>query len=303
MLRALGLTLVLLLTACLPEVKLQADSATSFVASLEAATNRMSAANKDKVDMALRDLVLAGIEPADPTAAGRRASDADFATKWAASRAALVVKYAQQAVHGRTIREIIVMAEEARERRAATVLAAYRVQLTKSREALRDFESAPEPARQAEQRALLQKIEIIGARLSFEELGMLEQPTISFSVANKGSIPVQRIFMHGKVRTAARASPLIEADLDHTIAGGLKPNESRELHLAPNMFSAWGTVPREMLKDAVLSLDLVAFEDAAERRYGELTPERASRRKKALGDEIRVLEERIEALEKHATGG
>jgi hypothetical protein len=58
-----------------------------------------------------------------------------------------------------------------------------------------------------------------------------------------------------------------------------------------------------MLKDAVLSLDLVAFEDAAERRYGELTPERASRRKKALGDEIRVLEERIEALEKHATGG
>jgi hypothetical protein len=298
MVRLLAIALALSLAACLPEAKLQADSEAAFTASLEAATNRMSPVNKERVDAALRDLVLARLGPDAPQAAADK-----LASNWAAARAALVVKHARDVVHGRTVREIIVIAEEERKKSTETALAAYREQLAKAKAALKDIESAAEPAPQAEQQALLQQIEIAKARFGFEELGMLEQPTISFSVANKSSVPVKRIFVHGRVQTPGRAAPWIDTDLDHAFPGGLKPGETRELNLTPNMFSEWGTVPREAMKGAALSLELVAFEDAAEKRYGVLTPDRLRRRKSALEEGIRTLEDKVQALEKQAKGG
>jgi len=297
MLRALAVALALLLAACLPEAKFQADSEANFSASLAAATNRMSTANKEKLDAALRDLVLARLEPVGSGA------DPGFVSNWAANRTALVVKHARDVVHARSVREVIVIAEEERKKVGETALVLYREQLAKAKAALEDVQHAAEPALQAEHRALLQQIEIAKARFSFEELGMLEQPTISFVIANKGSIPVKRIFAHGKVQTPGRASPWIETDIDYAVPGGLAPGETKELNLTRNMFSEWGTVPREALKDAVLSLALVAFEDAAEKRYGELAPDRLRARKKALEEGIRALEEKIQAIEKQAKGG
>jgi hypothetical protein len=47
----------------------------------------------------------------------------------------------------------------------------------------------------------------------------------------------------------------------------------------------------------------VAFEDAAEKRYGALAPDRLRRRRATLEEGIRSLEEKIQALEKQAKGG
>lgn len=303
MVRALAVAIALLLAACLSEPELKADSEANFNASFASATKILSDVGKEKLDSALRDLVLARVEAQGPAA---DATPDRLAKDWAANRTALVVKYARDVVDGRSAREIVAIAEKERKRSAETALANHRDQLAKARAALQAIQREAEaPRDRAEAGALLQRIEIGKARFRFEEVGLLEQPTISFSVVNKGSIPIKRIFVHGKVEAPGKDKPLVAANLDYEFPGGLRPGETKELNLTPNMFSEWGTVPTEAVKGATLSLNLVAFEDAADKRYGEIaTPrEKLEVRKKALEEGIRTLENKINALEAQARGG
>lgn len=64
------------------------------------------------------------------------------------------------------------------------------------------------------------------------------------------------------------------------------------------MFGEWGKVPKEAVKGAVLSLNLVAVEDAAGKRIGDdAANKNLALRKKALEDGIKVLELKISDLE------
>jgi hypothetical protein len=268
-----------------------------------------SPATKEKFDAALRDIVLARLEASGPAAAAaaaapaasdRRAPDMALADDWSANRVTLVFRYARDVVDGRTAREIIVIAEKERKRAAEAALAVHRDQLARARAALELIDREEEAAaRQGELGRFLRGIEIAKPRFGFEEVGMLDQPTVSFSVANNGSVPVKRIFVRARVEAPGRDAPLIETEIDHSLPGGLRPGETKEVSLAPNMFSEWGTVPREALKEAVLRLKLMAFDDVAEKRYAETAPWRDEwkRRRKAAEDGIRRLEQKIQGLQ------
>jgi hypothetical protein len=311
--RVFAVLALLLLAACLPDPRLRADNEDRFAASLASATRSLNPATREKLDSALHDIVLARLEPGRPAAeamAERLAADplgvdAKFAREWAARRAALVVKHARDVVEGRTAREVIAFAERERRSAVQAALALQREQLARAKAAFSAVQSAADAGLRVEHRGLLQRIAIAKARFSLEELGMLEQPTISFVIANKGTIPVKRIFVHGTMQAPGRDSPLVAANLAYVFPTELRPGETRELSLTPNMFSEWGTVPREALKGATLSLSLAAFEDTAERRYGEVASERGGPTSdaKALADAIMALEKRIRALEALAQGG
>lgn len=90
----------------------------------------------------------------------------------------------------------------------------------------------------------------------------------------------------------------MEEDFNYEFPGGLEPNETQTLNLAPNMFSDWGEVPKEAVKGAILDLALTAFEDASVKRYGndKASDQDIKGREKALEDGINALENKIKLL-------
>ncbi len=229
------------------------------------------------------------------------AIDQGVAASWNGNRAKLVVQNARALVDGRTPKEILVIADSERKKAIEAALAIYRDQLAKAKSALNDVRAEAEAAEQtrAEQQMMLQRVEITNARFAFEKSVFSEQPMISFNIANKGAIPIKRIFVHGKVQTPGRAIPWVEADFNYVFPGGLEPRETKGLNLSPNMLSDWGKVPREAAKGSILDLTVTGFEDAAAKRYGDSSTDhnKFDLRKKALEDGIQTLEDKINELE------
>jgi hypothetical protein len=177
-----------------------------------------------------------------------------------------------------------------------------REQLAQAKSALNDLRAEEEAAATslAEQKAVLERIEITKPRFAYRETGFLKESSISFSIANNGTIPIKRIFVHGKLQTLGRAIPWVDADFNYEFPGGIEPKEKKDMSLAPNTFSDWGKVPREAVNGAVLTLTITAFEDAAGKRFGgdDATKDLGSNlRKKANEAEIRKLQDKINNLE------
>jgi hypothetical protein len=128
----------------------------------------------------------------------------------------------------------------------------------------------------------------------------MNEPVLSFTITNKGDVPAKRIFLEGTLQTPGRAVPWVKDSFNYEIPGGLEPNESQRLDLAPNMFSDWGKVPQDAVDGAVLTLILTAFEDASGKRFGqdEEDADRVAARRKALEDAIQELQRRIADLQK-----
>jgi hypothetical protein len=145
----------------------------------------------------------------------------------------------------------------------------------------------------------LERIQITKPRFSYQKSNFLEEPIISFTIANRGTIPIKRIFVLGKLQTPGRAIAWVEGDFNYEFSGGLEPGETQELNLAPNMFGPWSKVPKDVVSGTILNLDLLAFEDAARKRFGEASKDREqiANRKKSLEDGIRELEVKINDLE------
>ena len=160
-------------------------------------------------------------------------------------------------------------------------------QLAQAQSALNDLRTEKE---------LLAQIEITKSHFTFEKLGFLEQPTISLTIANKSTIPIKRIFVHGKLQTPGRSVPWVERDFNYEITGGLEPQETQNLELNPNTFSDWGNVPRDAVRGAVLNLTLIAFEDAAGKRYGDDAT-------KTLVDKIQTLQDKINDMKTQLNQG
>ena len=323
----------LLLSACFEEPKLQADSEANFDASYAILTKDMNSADRGKLDAALKDIVLVEVGIYGPTReaksfrlssnesgvalgqvfAGRLDQgmspimDLALSASWDRGRAKLVVENARTLVDGRSAKEILAIADSERQKANEAALAIYRDQLAKANAALNDVRAEAVAAEQklAEQKIFLQQVAITNARFTFEKTGFLDQPTISFTVANKGSIPIKRIFVHGKVQTPGRAIPWVDADFNYSFPGGLEPKETKALNLSPNMFSDWGKVPKEAVKGSILDLTLTSFEDAAAKSYGDDSGNHKSLdlRKKALEDGIQTLQDKINELERKQQGG
>lgn len=71
------------------------------------------------------------------------------------------------------------------------------------------------------------------------------------------------------------------------------------------MFSDWGKVPQKAVDGAVLTLELMAFEDATGKRFGQDpgNDDRLAARKKALEGAVRELEGKIADIEKQLQHG
>ena len=325
---ALPVVISLLLSGCLgEEPKLKADTEANFTSTYAAMTKDLNSAEKEKLDTALKDIVLIKSSLYGPTFAAKsyqipsnepsagfaqnfgqaltntltKAIEVGVTTKWDENRARAVVQNAREIVDGKTAKEILAIADGQRKQAIEAALAIYKDQLGKAKSALKDLETETEAniRNQAEQKTVLASIEFTKPRFSYSTSGYLEHPTISFTIANKGRVPIKRIFVHGKVQTLGRAIPWVEDDFNYEFPGGLEGGEKKDLSLAPNMFSNWAKVPKEAVNSAVLSLILVAFEDAAGKRIGSDTAknDQLILRKKALEDGIKVLEQKISDLE------
>jgi hypothetical protein len=322
-----SITLALLLSACLEEPKLRTDTEDNFNTSFAAVTKDLSIGDRTKLDEALKDIVLVQVDLYGPTlngksftlpSAGRRADSAENFTKrltnamtgvverevahrWNEGRTKLVVQHARAIVDGRTARQVFLIADQERTRAIEAALVIYRDQLSKGKSALGDIHKEAEAAAQiqAERKTLLGLIEITKPRFTYTKSVLRDEPTVSFTITNKGSIPIKRIFMHGKLQTPGRAIPWIGAGVNYEFRGGLEPKETQALNLTPNMFSDWGKVPKEATNGAVLTLNLIAFEDPGGKRIGtsDDRSDSLSSREKALQDAIKELEAKISDLE------
>src|SRR6266851_6323843 len=194
------------------------------------------------------------------TGATSKMIDAVTATKWDENRAKAVVANARAVIDGRTAKEIILIAADERKKALENTITTYRGQVEKAKSALKDIQADTEAAmqRQDEKKSLLEKIAITKPRFSFQKNSVMNQPIVSFTIQNKGNIPLKRIFMEGNLQTPGRAVPWIKESFNYEIRGGLEPNETQNLNLAPNMFSDWGKVPQDAVGGAVLTLTLTA---------------------------------------------
>lgn len=322
--RVIAIITMLMLSGCFEEPKLKADTQDNFTTSFVAVTKNMSDAEKEKLDAALKDIVLvqAGLygpmleaKSYQPSSnelgatfgkaimgAAVTAMNSALQTGWSANRAKAIVENARAVVDGRTAKEIITLAQDERKKAIEAALAIYRDQITKAKSALSDIDAEANAAarNRAEQKTLLDRIEITKPRFTIEkEQFSLDSPRISFTIANKGIIPIKHIFVHGKVQTPGRAVPWVDADFNYEFPGGLEPKEIQALNLAPNMFSDWGKVPKDAVTGALLTLTLVAFEDSGGKRIGADSNDatNVNTRKKALEDGILDLEGKIKRME------
>lgn len=107
--------------------------------------------------------------------------------------------------------------------------------------------------------AELAKFEVLRSRFyKGREVFGTRQPVIELRVRNGTQHPVSRAYFKGRITSPGRAVPWLEEDFNYPIAGGIEPGEEASWKLAPNMFSAWGTVhapPDAGLEVTVTELD------------------------------------------------
>lgn len=229
-------------------------------------------------------------------------ADAAATATWDKNRAKAIVENARVIVDGRTAKEVISIASTERKSAVELAISIYQDQLGKAKAALNDIQAEVDATtrQQGEQKVLLDKVTIMHPKFYFQTNGFINAPVVSFTISNNGDVPVKRIFVEGTLQTPGRSVPWVKDSFNYDLQGGLEPGETQSLHLAPNMFSEWGNVPKDAVDGAVLSLTMTAFEDASGKRFGQDTEEsdRIEGRKKAFEDAIQELNGRISDLQK-----
>lgn len=162
----------------------------------------------------------------------------------------LVEGKVKQALHGKTGEEVIALAEQIKK---------------KNQQQLRDKELAEIQA--LEKRRLktatakkdLAKFEILEARYYKEKREYIgEQPIIEMKVKNATPHAIARAYFVGTLRSPDRSVPWLREDFNYSIAGGIEPGETVTWHLAPNMYSKWGTVHAP--EDVLISIETVKLD-------------------------------------------
>lgn len=153
----------------------------------------------------------------------------------------------------------------------------------------------------------LAKLEVSDASFSLGEdsIGM-PRPIIKMTVKNNTGKAISEASFIGRLMSPGRSVPWLKEPFAYTIPGGLEPGEAATWQLAPNGFSAWGTV--EAPEDAELLVTVVSVEGAAgdviaelPRKPGSFTGERldvaaVASEKEALDGKIAELEAKKDSL-------
>jgi hypothetical protein len=181
---AVTILAALYLASCSGEPKIKADTESDFTSSYAAVIKGMSTEDKQKLDDALKDIVLVqvrlygpmfeakhyqlpssephsglfgnGLETALTGAAGKM-TNAAITVKWGENRAKEVVENARGIIDGHTAKEIIRIATDERQNALESAIATYREQVYEATLALKDVQNEVEARTklQNEQNALL----------------------------------------------------------------------------------------------------------------------------------------------------
>lgn len=148
----------------------------------------------------------------------------------------------------------------------------------------------------------LAKLEVTSAKFSklTPQYGP-ERPLLEISVKNGTGKTVSQVTFLGRLVSAGRSVPWLEAELSYSVPGGLEPSESASWSLGPNPFSEWGSV--EVPADVELKLEVVRLYDAAEVVIAEVPRDKSSFRAKprsvtTLEAESAALATQLEELRK-----
>lgn len=147
------------------------------------------------------------------------------------------------ALNGMTVEQVAKRAQEIREKQAAE-------EFQEAREKYLELMMKKEESERAQTE--LATFAVTDARLYKQKDGWLEEPVIEMTITNGTAHAVSRAYFRGRVVSPGRSIPWIEEDFNYSIAGGVEPGETQELHLSPNMFSPWGQV--EVPADAVMTV-------------------------------------------------
>lgn len=243
-----ALAIVLLavtLSGCVDEeARLDASSEEALQASTKRISDSLPPGERERFGQALIALTF-----------GEAVNSTSFLTAAKAAQNPNFMVTAALPLSGKTGAEIITIADtkaaERKFRQAAAI--AQEIETLK-----KDIEAGQASAEKS--RSLLNGLVITGARFRYNDTGYSRQPSIAFKIENKGTVPIKRFFARGILETPGRAVPWVDDDFNYEIPGGMEPGETQNLDLAPNQFSAWGKVPPDATKNAVLTISVVDFE-------------------------------------------
>lgn len=156
------------------------------------------------------------------------------------------------------------------------------IEKKKKEQAKSEIEELYKNKAQAElDRAQLSKFEVKRSRFYKKRSGtyyIREEPIIELTVYNGTDQAISRAHFTGTLSSPNRSVPWLKEDFNYQIPGGLEPGEEVTWSLAPNSYSAWGTV--NAAKDAILTVEVRKLDDANGEQlyslniYGEQEAER-----------------------------
>ncbi len=106
-------------------------------------------------------------------------------------------------------------------------------------------------------------------KIALQKYGGLEQPTMSFTVANNSRYAVSRLYLKGALQSPGRAVPWISHEIVYDVPGGLKPGESRSFSQDAELLADWSEVSKKVAAELRFTLRLTAIDDAKGDRIDE----------------------------------
>ena len=170
-----------------------------------------------------------------------------------------VIRKMKDRLDGKTAAEVIAEAEKLRlEKEKVRVEFEIKEQKQIAAE-IAELEGEMKAAKVAKEK--LKDFEVVRSRFYFNEEGYAIDPRIELTVKNGQGEAVSRAYFYGVLATPGRSVPWISEDFNHSISGGLEPNEEATWKLTPSMFSAWRKAPKDR-SDMVLTVTVTRLDGA-----------------------------------------
>lgn len=110
-------------------------------------------------------------------------------------------------------------------------------------------------------RAGLANFEVTRSRFYWSEDRFSREPVIDLTVRNGTGETVTRFRAQGVLSSPGRETPWVDDSFSYAIRGGMEPGETEQFKLAPNMFGAWASAPRDRT-DMILTVSILSVEGA-----------------------------------------
>jgi hypothetical protein len=150
---------------------------------------------------------------------------------------------------GKTVDEVIAMAQEIKQRQAQKQLQGE----------IADMEKNQVNALAAHK--ALAGFEVKRSRFSWVKTMFDTEPMIEVTVQNGLLKPVSKVHFEAQLTSPGRSVPWVKDSFSYAISGGLEPGEEATWKFAPNQFGEWGHAPTDRT-NMVLTLTVTQLDDA-----------------------------------------